>query len=664
MNRFLTIITLGIIATSGIIAATFEPYNRSRLFWDISSRVLTISNGVYGRVYELQNGRMVSVAATSSGYTMSFSDNKGKTWNDQKALFKARGNRHVANPEVFQMSDGTVLIGYNERPNAPYGADHPFLITLRRSTDNCETWSEPITIYTGDYVWENGCWEPIFLELPSGELQCYFSDETPFKTTSEQYIVMSRSFDGGFTWTKPIITSYRAGCRDGMPVPVITEAGEIVYTIEDFGHPGYSGFRATTIRTTLEDNWTSGYVDGNSSRREIAFENPKVNATSRSHGPYVCHIPETGEYAMGWMGDYGDREGLNLDLDYYDMYVAVGDKDVRNFKAITAPFDMPMNEHATWISVAHISDGTIAAVGQTINGIEMIKGRPMKSFSANYGTPAINGDFHDDWTEKFGRQVKMGSTKRGTKYFDYLYDSQNLYFIATVFDKTIISDKTDNDGVYLSLDLGNLCSDYPIDGIYRFFFDLNGTVTLRTGSSIAGTNAGKWVKSDITSQIKSVVTLKSSYYIIEAAIPWSMLGCDTPPVNRTMRTDISIANRTDSELTYTSIVDSEEALPAGKANSHTWMEFTLNENTTGVSTPTADGTAKVSAWYDGSQVNVSTDGELISLIELFAPNGSLVASETPMSPQCTLTAGNYRGIAILRITTADNSNVTRKIVIK
>ena len=94
------------------------------------------------------------------------------------------------------------------------------------------------------------------------------------------------------------------------------------------------------------------------------------------------------------------------------------------------------------------------------------------------------------------------------------------------------------------------------------------------------------------------------------------------------------------------------------------MEFTLNENTTGVSTPTADGTAKVSAWYDGSQVNVSTDGELISLIELFAPNGSLVASETPMSPQCTLTAGNYRGIAILRITTADNSNVTRKIVIK
>ena len=76
MNRFLTIITLGIIATSGIIAATFEPYNRSRLFWDISSRVLTISNGVYGRVYELQNGRMVSVAATSSGYTMSFSNDK------------------------------------------------------------------------------------------------------------------------------------------------------------------------------------------------------------------------------------------------------------------------------------------------------------------------------------------------------------------------------------------------------------------------------------------------------------------------------------------------------------------------------------------------------------------------------------------------------------
>ncbi|MGN0231117.1 MAG: hypothetical protein ACI4A8_02770, partial [Muribaculaceae bacterium] len=99
MKRFLTIIALAIIATSGIIAATFEPYNRSRLFWDISSRVLTISGGGYGRVYELQNGRMVSVASTS-GYSMSFSDDKGKTWYDSKVLFKARGSRHVANPEV------------------------------------------------------------------------------------------------------------------------------------------------------------------------------------------------------------------------------------------------------------------------------------------------------------------------------------------------------------------------------------------------------------------------------------------------------------------------------------------------------------------------------------------------------------------------------------
>ena len=63
---------------------------------------------------------------------------------------------------------------------------------------------------------------------------------------------MCRSFDKGLTWTDPVRVSYREGSRDGMPVPILTDNDEIVVIVEDNGHPGYHGFRATTmVRATV-----------------------------------------------------------------------------------------------------------------------------------------------------------------------------------------------------------------------------------------------------------------------------------------------------------------------------------------------------------------------------------------------------------------------------
>ena len=83
---------------------------------------------------------------------------------------------------------------------------------------------------------------------------------------------MFRSFDKGKTWSDPVRISFRPGSRDGMPVPIITDNGEIAVIIEDNGWPGYSGFRATTVRCPLSDNWNS-VIGADSPNRNIIFAN-------------------------------------------------------------------------------------------------------------------------------------------------------------------------------------------------------------------------------------------------------------------------------------------------------------------------------------------------------------------------------------------------------
>ena len=213
-------------------AATVTRYNGSRIFWDSRSPV-TIFNGGYGRLIELADGRLLA-CCESGGIKISFSSNKGQTWTTPTLIAPNSNDTPNCVPDLIQLSDGTIIVGYNPRPSVPYTEDRHFGIRLRRSTDGGNTWSDEIFVYNADYRFENGCWEPSFLELPSGELQLYFADESPYTTSGEQQISLYRSYDGGLTWTEPQRISFRAGYRDGMPVPVLlSDKRNIVVAIEE-----------------------------------------------------------------------------------------------------------------------------------------------------------------------------------------------------------------------------------------------------------------------------------------------------------------------------------------------------------------------------------------------------------------------------------------------
>ena len=642
----------------GASAARKDAYDRSRIFWDTDTKKTLFNIGNYARMIQLADGRLM-VAAENGGIKVIYSSDGGKSWTPSELIAPNPANVSECVPDLLQLADGTIVVGYNPRPREPYSTDRRFGIRCRRSTDNGATWSDEIFIFDAQHTFADGCWEPSFLELPSGELQCYFANENDFTSTNEQCISMCRSFDKGLTWSAPVRVSYRQWTRDGMPVPILTPDGkEIVVIIEDNGWPGSSGFIATTVRTTIEDNWSGPYVDATSTRRSKIFatEPPARHAAG---APYLRVLP-SGETVASYQGN--DNRSTN-DMERMNMSVLVGDEHARNFKGLTQPFNISEDYHSLWNSVAVVDTGTVVALGSigqvgSGNRIDMIKGYPRRNLIARRGTPNLNGTAaKDTYSYPKAYQIILGHENNTRRTMDFLYDDQNLYFTARCIDRDIIDDKADNDGVTLYLDLENACDVYPRNGMFQFFFDVNGTFTMKHGEDLAGYEAGKWIANDAAGLAGMQYKLMrgSTYYEIEAAIPWSVLGLDHAPTERLMRADVAVRNRHETSIEYVTIVDTSTA--SSKPNSWAWMGFLLMPGESGVEAP-AVGERELRIACTGSDLSLSSSVAM-SRVEVVAFDGALVASHIVNGTSCTIATGGT-ACGIVRVSFADGTVQCKK----
>ena len=644
-----------LLASASTLSARYHaPYEGSRIYWDISSQKEVFPSGGYARLIQLQDGRLMAVAESGGGISVSYSIDGGNMWTSPELIIRGTDRLPIAVPDLIQLTDGTIIVGYNPRPRAPYSTDRLFGIRALRSTDNGKTWSDPIFIFDAHHTFDDGCWEPSFLELPSGEIHCYFANEAPFTSSNEQEISVSRSHDGGLTWSEPDRVCFRAGSRDGMPSAIITDAGEIVVIVEDNGHPGYNNFRATTMRCPLEENWST-WVNATSPRRNMIFAN-NADKQAVSAAPYIRKL-KSGETVASWQGNQ-DRPEI-FDLERFDMFVAVGDADARNFRAITQPFCVSKTQHGFWNSVAVIDDGTvfaISSIGQANQGsrINVMQGHAMRGFEANFGTPEINGSAtKENWTCKNAQQVFMGVTTRNRATMDFLYDNENLYFYARVVDRTIYTDKVDNDGVFLYLDLENCSDNYPQKGMFRLFLNVDGTVDF----SVGGGN--KWTEGETPEGVKFVASPGRSYYDLELAVPWKALGYDTPPTDKLMRCNIEVRDRRDTELVIDRIPETESK------QSWTWPEFRLNGNGgASVEAPAADGdAAQVTVNVTSGQLRATASREIRS-VNIYSMAGALMASAAGNGNQAAVSLPAGGGLAVAEILFADGTARHTKVAVR
>lgn len=557
----------GLMVALGTLAEKHEPYTGSRIFWDTATRKTVFASGGYARMIELQDGRYMAVCE-SGGICIAFSTNKGATWGQPTRIVTNVNNTPNCVPDLVQLADGTIVVGYNPRPSAPYTEDRRFGIRCKRSTDNGATWSDEIFINDASFTFEDGCWEPSFLELPSGELQCYFADEGPYTNSGEQQISMCRSFDGGQTWGEAVKISYRQGYRDGMPVPILLNGQTIVVAIEDNGWAGYGSFIPTTVRCPLVNNWTRFWVNATSNNRNRSI-NYDFCPVALGGAPYLRQLP-WGETVMSHQSDYGPGQN--------QMYVYVGNDQAKDFKAMSQPFgQINASDNVLWNSLAVVDTGTVVAVGGVSGHIEMIKGYAVRELFAPYATRLVvdgKQTTKEGYYKDAATQVILGQ-EQGVRFTaDFAYDLDSLYFTTRVYDRTqqpLAGPVTD--GVSLLLDIANRCETAPVDGQYRFFVRLDGGVDVWTGN-----DAGRAWQKDATSAtdaIHSVVARSSGYYTMECAIPWSYFGLSLPPVGMPMRAAVELSDCRSATSTEPVV----ELMPDCRRDaSWTYMAFRLLDN--------------------------------------------------------------------------------------
>lgn len=611
---FLIIISLLVYATS-LHAATVTRYSGSRIFWDSRTPTTIFSGGGYARLIELRDGRLLS-CCESGGIKIAFSSNNGRTWTAPKLIAPNANNTPNCVPDLIQLADGTIIVAYNPRPSQPYSAERRFGIRLRRSTDNGRTWSEEVFVYDADSVFENGCWEPSLLELPSGELQLYFADESPYTSSGEQQISLSRSFDGGLTWSAPQRVSFRAGYRDGMPVPVMLGDGKnIVVAIEDNGWSGVGDFLPTTVRTSLSGNWkNNSYVSGASTLRNRSI-NYDYCPMAKGGAPYLRVLP-SGETILSHQSRYGSSDNMK-------MYVYVGNDQAKDFKAMSMPFMQDSTKNCWWNSLAVIDTGIVVAIGGMDGKIVMAKGYPMKQFVAPFGTPKMDGlaNASDAYYSSSGHQIPLAGANGTFSYTDFSYDLDSLYAVFTIYRSKPRWEEPFPDGVNFYVESKGLSTDVPMASAYRFNILPNGTVSASQG------NRRTWVAAQAQG-VHVVSVTATAYYRLEVAIPWTAVGLSAPPIaaiqasptasSTRISVNFEIINAGGEAQTIESIPDAAPLKPA------TWMLLKLIEpDPTGIKAPEGVGSRKgekgatmdasVAPAYDLSGKRLPCDGSSAAL---------------------------------------------------
>ena len=346
---------------SAAAAVSAADHRAARIAWDSSTLVLIQRGGIYGRMARLPGQRILCVYERAARVYTRRSSDEGRTWEDERLVAQFPFGT-AANPEVLVLPNGWIIISYNERPNDHV---HPYTIRVTTSRDDGDTWSEPRLVYEAGIESGTGCWEPALIRLPWGEIQLYFANEKPYPDTAEQEIAMLRSFDDGETWRDAERISFRAGRRDGMPVPLVLEEGKgIAVAIEDNGLSG--AFKPAIVHTALEDNWQAGYVDGRSDRRWSALELPLAPAVYGG-APYLRQFPR-GETVLSFQSGEGRPFG-NV-LDFSRMAVYIGDSDARNFTSRSFPFAVPEDASGLWNALFIKNASTVTAIsGTTIDGV-------------------------------------------------------------------------------------------------------------------------------------------------------------------------------------------------------------------------------------------------------------------------------------------------------
>lgn len=119
INFKTTLFIMFLLTAYHTYAVSKAPYSGSRIFWDTGSELTLFPSGNYARIIQLQDGRIMAAAESGGGISVCYSSNYGKTWTSPELIVRQQSLIPYAVPDLIQLTDGTILVGFNPRHHPP-----------------------------------------------------------------------------------------------------------------------------------------------------------------------------------------------------------------------------------------------------------------------------------------------------------------------------------------------------------------------------------------------------------------------------------------------------------------------------------------------------------------------------------------------------------------
>ena len=486
---------------------------RDKVFLDNS--VTTTTQAWYPRIKQTANGEYILLfmnGQTGNDIYISRSKNLKKWYGTEKLFTSSKTPKKMyASADAIVLANGDIIAAAGLRGD--YTANqYTNGIEIRRSTDNGKTWTEPELVYTG------GVWEPSLLQLPSGEVQLYWTnthvkgapvDQLGRADDNSTGTAMLRSYDNGKTWNgnpsvlyaaQIVAQQYTFTGTDGkyysgqMPVATVLNSGKIVLALE---------VRTKNSKGEKTYNMSFAYTDASNSwpvSLGLDEEGPvslKKDVILKAAGPYIRQF-KSGETLLSyhWGTSWYSLIGNTSATEFNERLNVFGDEQVDIWGS-------------TEIIGTHTAIGTVPM--NNAGGIFVSKLHLNHSIKAVNAEITIDGNSSDFASAQHAFFV--GSDSQAQSSIRVAQDSEYVYFIAEVLDNKLSSKDR------VSFCVGNPSTDKYINVSVNPL----GEIGIGLKSSISVTKEQLSAAALFDGTVNDF-TDKDNGYIVELKVPKSLFG--------------------------------------------------------------------------------------------------------------------------------------------